>query len=65
MRKGVEEPYRADFSLQKACSAAEDFVADYAFGGVSCVDNQLGLVDYLLVVVGGVVGDYNYCVITS
>ena len=63
MRGGDSEALERIPLGHNAVSAAEDFFADYAFGGVAGVDYQLGLVDYLLVVVGGVVGDYDYSVV--
>jgi hypothetical protein len=52
-------------AVDRACSAAKNLGGGDAFGGVSGVDYQFGLVDYLLVVIGGVVGDYDYCVVAA
>jgi len=70
-RGGVEQvdgPLRWLQFVGKSCSsllAADDFGGVYAFGGVSGVDYQLGLVDDGFVVVGGVVGDDDYGIVVS
>ena len=70
-RGGVEQvdgPLRWLQFVGKSCSsllASDDFGGVYAFGGVSGVDYQLGLVDDGFVVVGGVVGDDDYGIVVS